>query len=128
MNLLEPAKDVDARTPVWEAMAKLFTSPLTSEALNEIGAHCVRSKYTNEELRAIYWNEIEPALASRMEDFWLWFAGTEDSIVDLVLERHRFERRIPKWRWLHPFANARWNKLSAAITSVPATESTKLQK
>jgi hypothetical protein len=82
----------------------------------QIVAVCVRSKYSLDELEAIFWNEVRPAVGFNL---WLLpapeWAGFETTwLASRVLKKHRYGHRLPL-EFLHPYSNRWWRKLRAAI-------------
>ncbi len=87
------------------------------EYLPDMCAACMRSVYDIEEIEQIFWNEVYPAVAfNKWALIGDWQGYDDDSIRKLVLQRHRFGRRLP-WRWLHRYEASWWERLKTELLS-----------
>lgn len=77
---------------------------------------CADSKYTLEELEAIYWNEVRPAVSFNMVMFPApeWAGFEIEWLKERVLRKSRFGKPLPR-KWLHPYSSRWWRELHAGI-------------
>jgi len=87
--------------------------------LPDAAVTCAASPYSLPELRAIYWNEVFPAVRFNM--WWLpapeWRGFELDWLAERILKRNRFGRRLP-YGWLHRYSQAWWQRLETAIVEI----------
>lgn len=111
-----PHLDVEDRRPIWNMLQEFWMDTDPNIMFPRIVEVCARSKYSIDELEAIFWNEVRPAVRFNL---WLLpapeWAGFETTwLASRILKKHRYGRRVPV-RWLHPHSNRWWRKLRAAI-------------
>ncbi|WP_341676588.1 hypothetical protein [Niveibacterium sp. SC-1] len=114
--MLSPEADLADRIPVWDAMQMFWMDTDPAGELDFVLRVCARSKYSIEELKRIYWNEVRPAVAANL---WAmpapeWAGFRRDYLVERVMRKHRYGRRLP-WAWLHPHATWWWRELEAGL-------------
>jgi hypothetical protein len=119
--MLAPHLDIAARTPVWDRMQMLWMDTDPRFEIDAVARACAASAYTREELAAIYWNELQPALAFNLRShLGEWRGFDRDWLVQRILATHRFGRS-PPWRWLHRDLARCWDLLDATIHTHRAT-------
>ncbi|WP_147300560.1 DUF7079 family protein [Lysobacter silvisoli] len=111
-----PDQDLDDRAPVWDAMQYFWMDTDPAYVLAGAARTCAASKYSLDELEAIYWNEVRPAVAFNLSagpaPEW---AGFElEWLKQRVLAKSRYGRRLP-WHWLQPETARWWRELRDAI-------------
>jgi hypothetical protein len=113
-----PELDRARREPVWDCMQHFWMDTDPSELLPHIAHVCAASTYTLEELEAIFWNEVRPAVGSNLlalpAPHWAGFELA--ALTERVLRKQRFGERLPR-SWLHPYARRWWNELRPAIVA-----------
>lgn len=111
-----PCEDIQDRTPVWDHMQNFWMDTDPSIFLADVARACAQSKYSLEELEAIFWNEVRPAVSFNMAMFPAseWAGFKIDWLKERVLRKSRFGKPLPR-KWLHPYAANWWRKLSAGI-------------
>jgi hypothetical protein len=92
--------------------------------LQEAARTCATSPYSLLELKAIFWNEVRPAVA-----FNLWrlpapeWCGFELGwLTDRILKKHRFGKPLPS-PWVHRYSRKWWERLQAAVLKERETRS-----
>ena len=95
-----PEKDLIDRKPIWGTMQMVFMDKdVDYEIDNYIVVICAKSKYSIQELKEIFFNEVHPAcifnLFSGIAPEW---AGFEiEWLSDRILKKNRFGKPISKW-------------------------------
>lgn len=111
-----PAEDLEDRALIWNSMQEFWmdTDPVVS--FPGIVHICAESKYTLEELEAIFWNEIRPAVAFNllMLPAPEWAGFEIEWLKKQVLLKSRFGKTLP-YKWLRPVSAYWWRKLRAGI-------------
>jgi hypothetical protein len=113
-----PKDDLEARTPVWDALQMFYMDTDPALFLESAAEVCARSPYSLVEIEAILFNEVLPAC--RFNLFMLpapeWAGFATDWLVQRILRKHRFGRRLPLlcrrytrdwWRRLVPLIEKR---------------------
>ena len=111
-----PAEDMDDRARVWDSLQDFWMDTDPSILLPEIARVCAKSKYTLEELEAIFWNEVRPAVSFNMGMLRApeWAGFEIEWLKKRVLLKSRFGKPLP-WKWLHPYASRWWRRLESEI-------------
>jgi hypothetical protein len=116
--VLPPEQDLHDRGLLWNQMQMFWMDTDPAIFLDEIATACADSKYTIDELAAIYWNEVRPAVSFNMlmlpAPEWAGFDAAW--LRDKVLETHRFGRRLPL-AWFDTYGRGWWRRLAEAIAS-----------
>jgi hypothetical protein len=111
-----PREDMEHRGVIWDYMQNFWMDTDPYILLPEVARICAESEYSLQELEAIYWNEVRPAVSFNMlmlpAPEW---AGFEiEWLKARVLEKHRYGLPLPR-KWLHPYSSSWWHKLSSAV-------------
>ena len=120
--MLPPREDQADRRPVWDALQMFWMDTDPEIFLRSAADVCARSKYSLEEIEAIFWSEVRPAVK-----FNLWSPAGEwtgfdlDWLTERILEKHHFGRR-PALRVLDREAESWWEKLRAGIEQLRANQ------
>jgi hypothetical protein len=118
--MLAPHLDLAARTPVWDGMQMLWMDTDPAFEIESIARACAASRDSLDELAAIYWNEVRPALAfNRRSHLGEWRGFEREWLQQRILATHRYGRPLP-WRWLHPGLAREWERLAAMIDALRA--------
>lgn len=113
--MLPPDQDEADRRPVWDALQVFWLDTDPGPVLRSAAEICAGSKYSMEEMEAIFWNEVRPALQSNLRSVAGEWGGFEINWLSRrILETHRFGRRLPV-RTFHPSTNEWWTKLREEI-------------
>lgn len=114
--MLQPADDLDARAPVWDQMQMFWMDIDPAFEIEATARVCAESKYSIEELKQIFLNEVRPAVSFNLYSGPApeWTGFELKWLSDRVLKTHRFGRRLP-FKILHPYAYSWWTKLELAI-------------
>jgi len=112
-----PEYDITDRAPVWDALQMLFMDTDVSLSYDYIVNTCKSSKYTIDDIEAILFNEIMPAVGFNM---WMlpapeWRGFELEWLRERVLKKHRYGKRRPL-----PFRRytiSHWNKLRPRIAT-----------
>jgi len=113
-----PEQDIVDRTPVWDCMQDLFMDTDVSLSYDYIAQRCAESKFSNQELEAILFNEVLPAMKFNMLDFPApeWAGFKTEWVVKRVLQKHRFGKRKP---WLfYRYTNSHWQMILPKIEKI----------
>jgi hypothetical protein len=115
-----PEADLEARTPVWDALQIIYMDTDPGIFLGSMAEVCGRSPYTLAEIEVILFNEVLPACRFNMfagpAPAW---AGFETSwLVQRVLRNHRFGRRRPLV--LRLYTAGWWRRLAPLIAATRA--------
>lgn len=113
-----PERDLDARKPIWDCMQMFWMDTDPEDFLSQAVDVCAASKYSLEELKDIFWNEVRPAVSFNMTPSAAseWQGFDIEWLAERVLETHRFGKRLPI-AWLHRYASGWWAKLEAGIAA-----------
>ena len=110
-----PEKDIEDRTPVWDALQMLFMDTDVSLSYDHIIDICTSSKYSADDIEAILYNEVLPAV--RFNLLMLpapeWCGFEVDWLKRRILSKHRFGRRRPFW--FRAYTNSHWEKIKPRI-------------
>ncbi len=111
-----PREDIDDRAAIWDCMQVFWMDTDPAVFLAGVARTCARSKYSLEELEAIYWNEVRPAVSFNlsMPPAPEWAGFEIEWLKAQVLRRSRFGKPLP-YRWLHRYSAGWWRRLEAAI-------------
>lgn len=111
-----PGEDIEDRALVWDCMQNFWMDTDPSVLLPEIGRVCAKSRYTIEELEAIFWNEVRPAVSFNLAMLPApeWAGFGIDWLKQRILHKSRYGKPLPR-KWLHPYACGWWRKLQAEI-------------
>ena len=92
-----PEQDIKDRTPIWNCMQDLYMDTDVALSYKYIANVCASSKYTLDELEAILFNEVLPALRFNMFSLPApeWMGFREEWVVERVLKKHRYGKRPP---------------------------------
>ncbi|HSX61884.1 MAG TPA: hypothetical protein VLF18_16965 [Tahibacter sp.] len=116
-----PADDLDARSRIWDQMQYFWMDTDPACLLPQIARVCAESAYSIEELEAIFWNEVRPAVAFNLLSAAPEWRGFEiQSLQRRILAKHRYGRPLP-WRRLHADARKDWESLRAAVAALRGT-------
>lgn len=115
-KMLPPQDDIDARAPLWDHMQMFWMDTDPQYEIAATALACAESKYTIDELKRIFLNEVRPAVSFNL------YAGPAPEwtgfelkwLKERILKTHRFQRPLP-WKVFHPYAYNWWNKLEAEI-------------
>ncbi len=114
-----PELDLARRQPVWDCLQHVWMDTDVAELVLHMARVCADSTYSLDELEAIYWNEVRPAVSRNL--FALpaphWSGYELGALTERVLRAQRFGRRLPA-RWLHPYARRWWDEITRAIVVV----------
>lgn len=58
-----PAEDIESRKPIWDAMQMLWMDIDPADEIESTANVCAWSTYTIDELKAIFLNEVRPAVS-----------------------------------------------------------------
>ncbi|UHQ24718.1 hypothetical protein LVB77_08540 [Lysobacter sp. 5GHs7-4] len=113
-----PDQDLADRAPVWDAMQYFWMDTDPAQVLAGAARTCAGSNYSLDELEAIYWNEVRPAVAFNLRagpaPEW---AGFElEWLTQRILAKSRYGRGLP-WRWLRPDTAHWWRELRTAVVA-----------
>lgn len=116
MKLEHPNSDLADRIPVWDAMQMFWMDAEPETFLKHTAELCAKSKYTLEELKLIYWNEVKPAVSFNIGmSVAPEYAGFKRNLIsERILEKHRYGKRLPIF-WLHQDSNTYWKAIKNAI-------------
>lgn len=111
-----PDEDIEDRAPIWAYMQSFWMDTDPSILLHEAAQFCAESKYTLEELEAIFWNEVRPAVSFNMLMFPApdWAGFEIEWLKARVLRKSRFGKPLPR-KWLHPYSSNWWYKLHTGV-------------
>jgi hypothetical protein len=111
-----PADDLDDRSRLWDQLQYFWMDTDPAVLLPHVARVCAESKYTLDELEAIFWNEVRPAVAFnlRIPTAPEWAGFDLEWLTARVLATHRYGRPLP-WRWLYREDRAWWDRLAEAI-------------
>lgn len=110
-HLRPPQDDLEQRRPVWTALSVLFLdTELTEADFEALATVLAESRYTNEELAAIYHAEVYPVCRSNIcmdPGFWACFPDgwVEQAILSRGLDATRGSERFQRargsitWGW-----------------------------
>jgi len=111
-----PGEDLVDRVPVWNCLQTFWLDTDPAVFLAGIARVCAESKYTLDELEAIFWNEVRPAVEFNLGMFlapeWAGFEITW--LTQRILRRSRYGKPLPRG-WLHPYSCGWWRRLRAEI-------------
>jgi len=122
--MLPPEKDLVDRKPIWNCMQNFWMDTDPEIFLPQVVAICSKSKYSTEELEAIYWNEVYPAISFNlgMAPAPEWSGLELEWLSRQILKKHRFGKHFPP-KWLDPYSRKWWHKLEQGLTKVRKTSS-----
>lgn len=105
--MLDPA-EIEARTPVWEALAELWLDTrLDPKDLDDIARRLSATTLTIEQLRHIYRAEVAPALGVNARSVaGEWSGWNREWLVARIVANLRDRPR--RTRWLAAFPPTRW--------------------
>lgn len=114
--MLPPDKDLESRLPIWDSMQMFW---MDIDPMNEIpGAAkiCAASKYSIEELQAIFLNEVRPAVSFNLYSGPApeWTGFKLEWLSSRILRAHNFGKR-PPFKWFNKYAFKWWVLLESAI-------------
>lgn len=111
-----PHEDIQDRAPVWDHLQNFWMDTDPSIFLADVARACAESKYSLDELEAIFWNEVRPAVSFNMGALPVpeWAGFEIEWLKERVLRKSRFGKPLP-CKWLHPYPASWWRKLSAGI-------------
>ena len=101
---------------MWDHLQNFWMDTDPSIFLADITRACAMSKYSLEELEAIFWNEVRPAVSFNIAMLPApeWAGFEIDWLKARVLRKSRFGKPLPR-KWLYPYSASWWCKLSAGI-------------
>ena len=110
-----PENDIDDRTPVWDALQMLFMDTDVALSYDHIVDTCTSSKYSVEEIEAILFNEVMPAVRINMLALPApeWCGFETEWLRKRILQKHRFGKRRPLW--FRRYTNSHWRRLRPRI-------------
>ena len=116
-----PENNLPDRKPIWDFMQNVWMDTDPGILLPRVAEMCARSKYSVDDLEAIFWNEVRPAVSFNlcMLPAPEWAGFEINWLTDRVLRKHRYGRSLPI-KWLHPYANSWWQKLRGRILEIRA--------
>jgi hypothetical protein len=126
-----PADDLQARTPVWEAMSELYLDTDTTLLHASAAQAFAASPYHLAELRDILVYEVNPVLwRNAFSVAGIWQGFRQDELRDEILRRQaypRWWRRLApqpvlrrEWRAIVPLVDAlRRNVAHSAVSALP---------
>jgi hypothetical protein len=119
-RMLPPEADLDARRPLWEALQMFWMDTDPELFLDGAARVCAESKFTLDEIEAIYWNEVRPAVKFNLSGFdpapeWAGFRS--DWLEKRTLDTHRFGKRLPVKR-RHVEDDRWWRRLETTIVAL----------
>jgi hypothetical protein len=111
-----PSEDLEDRAKIWDYMQNFWMDTDPDILLPEVARVCAESKYTLDELEAIYWNEVRPAVSFNLAMFPApeWAGFETEWLKDRVLRKSRFGKKLPR-KWLHPYSASWWHRLRTGI-------------
>ncbi len=111
-----PDEDIEDRALVWDYMQHFWMDTDPSILLPGIARICAESKYTLEELEAIFWNEVRPAVSFNLAMLPApeWAGFEIEWLKERVLRKSRYGKALPR-KWLHPYSSSWWRKLRSEI-------------
>lgn len=123
-GMKKPSEDLEDRARVWNYMQNFWMDTDPAILLPEVARICAESKYSLEELEAIYWNEVRPAVSFNllMLPAPEWAGFEIEWLKQRILCKSRYGKSLPI-KWLSPYSAGWWRKLKTAIVlrrSAPA--------
>lgn len=114
--MVHPSEDLEDRSRIWDYMQNFWMDTDPEILLPEVARICAESKYSLEELEAIYWNEVRPAVKFNLFMFPApeWAGFELEWLKKRILEKQRYGKPLP-WKCLSPYANSWWQKLKIAV-------------
>ena len=114
--MLRPADDLEARAPIWDQMQMFWMDTDPAFEIEETARVCATSKYSIEELKQIFLNEVRPAVSFNLYSGLApeWTGFELKWLSDRILKTHRHGRRLP-FKILNSYAYSWWAKLEVAI-------------
>lgn len=119
LPVLPPDKDLEARLPVWDSMQMFWMDVDPLDEIHGAAKVCAASKYSIGELKAIFLNEVRPAVSFNLHSGPApeWTGFKPEWLAQRILRVHKFNKRLP-FRWLNPYAYAWWERLESAVQQV----------
>jgi len=106
--MTSPEEDIDSRIDVWNSMQMIWMDVETNDEINSIALRCSESKYTLNELKEIYWNEVYPAVNPNINQVIPeWTGFNREYLIEIILKHNTFGKPVPSLRF-NPFYSARW--------------------
>lgn len=112
-----PENDINDRTPVWDALQMLFMDTDVTLSYDYIVDVCGSSKYSADDIEAILFNEVMPAVRFNMLMLPApeWCGFETEWLKKRVLKKHRFGKRRPLWFRL--YTNSHWKTLRPRVSN-----------
>jgi len=117
--MLPPTDDLDDRKKIWDMMQMFWMDSDIKILLPKIIEICAESKYSIDELEAIYWNEVRPAVWFNL----LFLPAPEWAGFDIewlskrIIRKNRFGKRLPI-KLIYWYSDFWWKKLRNGIKNV----------
>jgi hypothetical protein len=113
--VLPPDQDIDDRTPIWDYLQVFWMDTDPEILFPRVVDKCAASKYSLDELKQIFWNEVEPAVGFNMWSIAGEWAGFDvEWLVQRILKKSRFGKPLPNV-YLRPQARNWWKRLAGSI-------------
>lgn len=109
-----PENDIADRTPIWDALQMLYMDTDVTLDYDRIVDTCRSSKYSVDDIEAILFNEVMPAVRFNfMFPIPEWCGFEVEWLKSRVLKKHRFGKRRPIWG--RRYTNSHWKQLRPRI-------------
>ncbi|MBI1921550.1 MAG: hypothetical protein HYS23_10795 [Geobacter sp.] len=113
-----PADDIESRKEIWRVMQYLWMDTDPNDMIDSISVACAKSCYKINEIEAIYWNEVWPAVKfNRQQVIGEWVGFDIEWLSKRILEVNQFGKPLPikffdlyTWWW--------WIKLKRKIEKI----------
>ena len=114
-----PEQDLEERTPIWDSLQDLFMDTDVTLSYDRIVTICGSSKYSLDEIEAILYNEVMPAVGYyqwKLLPIPEWCGFEIEWLKKRILEKHRYGKRRP-WRplFFRIMTNYHWKRLRKRI-------------
>ena len=118
-----PEDDVERRYAIWDSMQMLWMDINIDDEIESISRICANSEYSLNQIKEIYWNEVLPAVSPNLNQVIPeWTGYKKEDLIKLVLNSHRFGKKVPSLNH-NPFYAARnWKKIEKEIVRIMQSE------
>jgi len=116
IDMLPPNNDLDDRKKIWDFMQNFWMDTDPTILLPKVIEVCAKSKYSIDELEAIYWNEVRPAVSFNLLLFPApeWAGFEIEWLSKRIIQKNRFGKRLPI-KLIHAYSNFWWKRLQNGI-------------
>lgn len=111
----KPEDDIVDRTPIWDCLQDLYMDTDVTLCYEYIAKVCSQSKYTTDELEAILFQEVLPALRFNLYALPApeWRGFKTAWLVNRILNKHKFGKGKP---WMgRKYTQQHWQHLRSMI-------------